>query len=144
LQTRPLNHPLDDQPSECERGIRSADHREGIDRGSLFRHDSLSPETGMASAHGVKSRNRRRQPALSCFRGQSNAVADACPVEGGDQGAVVELITPDNLPGLTAGMIPFRGALLGLKDVELAVGSVSGRLSLAGKPVRWRPHYRAA
>ena len=36
MQTRPLNHPLDDQPSECERGIRSADHREGIDRGSEF------------------------------------------------------------------------------------------------------------
>ena len=144
LQTRPLKRPLGYQPSERQRCIEVANHRERVDRGSLFRHDPISPKTGMAPAHGIEGRDSRYQPAPSCFDRQSNAVADARPGEGGDQGAVVELFTRDELPGLTAGMTPLRRALLDLKDVELAVGSVSRRLSPAGKAVRWRPHYRAA
>jgi hypothetical protein len=76
FQTRPLNDPPGNEPSQRSRRIRAGDPGESINRGRLFGDDPIGTETGETAAQSFKSGDRGGHAPPPRFGGESETVRD--------------------------------------------------------------------
>jgi hypothetical protein len=96
LQTRPLNGPPGDEPSERSRRIRPGDPGESINCGRLFGDDPIGAETGETAAQSFEGGNRGGHAAPSRFGGESDTVCEACMGQRSNQLVVLDALRPDS------------------------------------------------
>ena len=90
LQTRPLNGPPGDQPSERSCRIRAGDLGQRINRGRLFGHDPIGAKTGKTAAQSFESGDRGSHVPPPRFGGESDTVCEACMGQRGQQLLVLD------------------------------------------------------
>jgi hypothetical protein len=98
LQTRPLNGPPGDEPSERSRRIRPGDPGESINCGRLFGDDPIGAETGETAAQSFEGGNRGGQAPPPRFGGEGDTVCEACMRQRGQQLPALEAIRPNDRP----------------------------------------------
>jgi len=98
LQTRPLNGPPGDEPSERSCRIRAVDLGESINRRRLFRHDPIGAEAGKPAAQSFEHRDGGGQAPPPHFGGEGDTVCEACMRQRGQQLLVLDAIRPNDRP----------------------------------------------